>query len=66
MSITYDNSWLIILSTSLPNEIEIKESETLRKWGDQKCKLLMTKTISAVFVESNIKPVLYHSIDMII
>jgi len=31
MSITYDNSWLIILSTSLPNEIEIKESETLRK-----------------------------------
>jgi len=24
----------------------------------------MTKTISAVFVESNIKPVLYHSIDM--
>jgi len=24
----------------------------------------MTKTISGVFVESNIKPVLYHSIDM--
>jgi len=39
MSITYINSWLIILSASLPNEIEIKE---------------------------NVKPVLCHSIDMII